>query len=613
MGLSVMVWANELRLADLIVKGTRENESTSSSGVTILTEEQLQPLRGQTLANVLRGIGGLDVAASGGAGQPSSVFIRGSKAEHTLVLIDGGEAADATTTTRFFDFSSLTVENIERIEIYRGAQSTRFGADAIGGVINIISKKGAGPLAGVVDLTAGEFATRRIATSVAGAKGAFNYSFGLSRLEAEGFSAADAGDGDERDGVKRYSYSTRLGWEFSEKTKFTFNFRMIDSITKLDYSGGRFGDDPNYESNARQILTGGVFETDFFEQLHSSIGLYYGNSNRQYDNRPDSLRAENYQETFESENVKLETVHRFELSKGLFDSSHFEAAAQYRREAGQSSQSLNGTDSRLARRQQAVFGESLLYYFKLSELKVDLGLRHDDVTATGDSIQSGSLSVAYDFAATGTTLHSAFGSGFKNPSLFQLYSKFGLSSLKSERATTFDFSIEQVAGRSSLISVTYFRNDFDNLIDFDVIASTYANVSRARTEGVELEFTSMMWQDWKLKAAATALQSRDLTTGLELLRRASRSFAVTANWKRDPWDASLAWRYVGRRDDIDPVAFGRISLSEYDVLDFALKYLLTHDSDVELRIENIFDRSYQEVAGYRTSRRAAYLSFAQRF
>lgn len=591
--------SEEIRLEELLVQERPEGPLRQAS-ISVLTARDLKKKNAQTVAEALRGTLGVDVASSGGFGQPTSVFIRGSKSEHTLVLIDGVEANDPTTTTRFFDFSSLTVENIDRIEVYRGAQGAYFGPDAIGGVINIITKKGAGPLAGSANVAAGSYDLKKIGGALGGSDGHFSYSASASHLRALGFSAANAGDGDESDGVVRTAVSSRLDWDFADDTSVTTTLRFIDAATKLDASGGPSGDDPNYDSTSRQILSSVRAQTKFFGNLTSSVGAFYNSTNRQYDNSPNPGSSTDYHETFHSDAVKIETRQNLEVSQA----SRIEYAIQYRQEEGRSDQTYNAVASRQPSHRQSIFGESLQYHLSLPRLTVEAGLRHDQVSVNGDSILTPSVSASYEILPDATMARFNYGAGFKNPSLFQLYSNFGSTDLQSEKAETWDAAIEQKLTDGARVSVTYFSNRFTNLIDFNTTTSKYANIAKASSSGVELQVALSPVEPLILRLTGKSLSTRDESTGLELLRRPRWSYEVTAEWNKTDWGADLCYRYAGDRDDLDPITFGRIRLPGYEVLGAGAHYAFSKIWDISLRFENIMNRNYEDIAGYRTAGRS---------
>lgn len=593
--------SSEVRMDGVVVR---------SSGYGVLNEEDLKGQGSKTLAEILRTVPGIDVSSSGGAGQPTSVFIRGAKSEHTLVLIDGFEANDPTSTARAFDFSSLTAENLERVEIYKGAQSARFGADAIGGVINIITKKGRIPAERSASYEGGSYQTHRLSGRVSGQIEKFDYAFGVSHLNSEGFSASQGAPNEERDPMSRSTISSRLGWKFSETENFDFNLRLIEAATKLDVSGGPQGDDPNYDSRSRQYVGNAKFESSAFQnRLRSSYQAGFGSVRRQYDNDPDPIQTQNYHETFRSQLMRFETSQKVALS----ESSEVEMLIQYREEAASSDQLLNGVQSSLARVDQSVFGQAFLYRWAPDTWVIESALRRDDVSIGDATEWNGSLSATHSWATT--VLRVNAGTGFKPPSLFQIYSRFGSRGLKSERAINVDASVEQKIGDMSLISLSYFQTRFENMIDFDFVTSLYSNVARAKTEGLEAQVSFSPYSQWIVSLATKLMKTRDEVSGLELLRRPRVSTTAGLEWRDEEGGlvAELQARFFGDRDDIDPLSFDRTRLPSYAVWSSRLRYRFTPGWECSLRVENISNQSYQEIAGYRTSARAYYAGISAEF
>ncbi len=602
--------AEPTKIEPVVIRPTRLGALSMEASTTVLTKEELREKNSATIAEVLKDVLGVDVATTGGAGQPASVFIRGAKSEHTLVLIDGIEASDPTTTTRFFDFSSLTVENIERIEIYRGARSARFGADAIGGVINIITAKGGAESESGVSYEGGSFSTHRLSSNFSGSSGKFNYSVGASRLTTDGFSSADTGQAAESDRLQRSSVSTRFGWDFSQETFADLTFRFIDATTALDASGGPTGDDPNYESSSQQLLMGFTLASASLAQdLKSTLGFYLNSAKRQYDNFPDSTRATDYHETFHSDSIKLENLNRYALG----ENANFDFSLQYRQEAGESAQLLDAVSTTLGRQQQSIFGQGVGFDVKFDRVTFEVGVRHDAVSATSESVVSHSLSAEYLFDDSNTAVQINYGTGFKNPSLFQLYSSFGSTALQSEQATTLDVSVERKLGQIGLVSLTWFQTKFENLIDFDIANSRYANIANAKSFGVELNSNFALSDTVTGIVGFKSLQTRDESTGLELLRRPAGVYLAGLEWRLSNFTAALRFRHSGEREDIDPLSFARTRLPSYHVWAASLRYEISKVLEANFRIENLADLAYQEVAGYSTSRRAYYAGLSAGF
>ncbi len=225
------------------------------SSVSILSGEDLERRHIYQIADALRRVPAVDVVRSGGPNQITSVFMRGANSDHVLVMIDGISVNDPTSPTRAFDFSSLTLDNVDRIEVLRGPQSTLYGGSAIGGVINIITRRGQGPPSGHVFAEAGWYSTYREGGVVSGGDKFVDYSLSLSRTDSHGFSAADKAFGNiEPDGFGNTTVAGRLGISPTENFGVDLIGRYQNGLSDIDNHGGPGGDNDGRRLRYRQTF-----------------------------------------------------------------------------------------------------------------------------------------------------------------------------------------------------------------------------------------------------------------------------------------------------------------------------------------------------------------------
>ncbi|MCH5378333.1 MAG: TonB-dependent receptor plug domain-containing protein, partial [Planctomycetes bacterium] len=216
-----------------------------ASSTTVVTGEQLRDQNFAIVAEALRGVPGLDVVRAGPVGGQTSVFLRGANSQHTKVLLDGIPINDPGNAGRSFDFSTLTVDEIDHIEIVRGPQSTLYGTDAIGGVVSIVTRRGQGPLTVQAIAEGGSFGTHREGLRASGGNECINYSLGGSFLQMDGFSAASERLGAiEDDGLRLGTISGRFGWTPSDNVDVDWIVRWIDSRADLDDAPFTLGQPP---------------------------------------------------------------------------------------------------------------------------------------------------------------------------------------------------------------------------------------------------------------------------------------------------------------------------------------------------------------------------------
>lgn len=573
-----------------------------SRAATVVTAEEIERKGPATVADILRDVPGIEVVQQGGVGQTSSVFIRGARSEDTLVLIDGMEANDVMSPASGYDFSSLPAGQISRIEVFRGPQSVRFGSGALGGVINIVTKEGQAGHHASYAIDQGSYQTNHSSIAGFGRSDAFSYFAGLERLSSQGFSAASRAAGNtERDAAEMLSASTKLAWRLGRASKIEATLRYIDANTDLDRHGGLNGDDPNNKSQSQQLLSGLSIRTRFWDRLKSKLGFFYSESNRKTANHPDAADTTDSSDHFLSESKKLETENELPIA----DHHTLRFAVQWRSESGGSDSMFNGSPSASLRHEQSSLGESLTYLFDNDVWFSDVGLRTDQSSHAGQ-ITSSRASFGRKIKDR-TKLSLTYGTGFKLPSLYQLYSVYGDRNLHQESSQTYDFTVEQDFGHKLTGSVSYYVSQFKDLIDYNMTTNRYFNVARAHSYGFESQAALGLPLGLSLEANYTYAESKDESTNMALLRRPRHAAGFLGKWTWRKLDSFVRYRYKGSRPDVDPTSFARITDAAYDVVDWGGSWRFSDYLKLQGRVENLLDRKYEEVAGYGTPELSFYL------
>lgn len=605
-------WAEEkdtagYELEKIIVTATKTEayQGRIGSSNTVITNEEIEQTGKTTVFEVLKDVPGIAVSQSGSFGGLTNIYLRGAKPGHTLVMIDGIEMNDPMAADRSFNFAHLTTDNIERIEVVRGPQSTLYGSDAMGGVINIITKKGKGKPKWEISSEGGSHNTFRENSNVSGGTKTVNYSISASRLDSGGISKAI--DGSEKDGYKNTAISSKIGYKILDNSELSLVTRFTDTKTSLD--DGAYEDDPNYTAWWRNFATKFSFNQAINSRWDHNLSFSYNDVRKKDRDEKDSIdTTEDNQSWFKGNNKKIEWQHNFYPFKGDTITCGFE----YEKESGSSYNRSGPTITKFDRKTVNNKG----YYFQ-NQLKlwqnffITPGLRIDDHELFGVETTY-KISTAYIIPQTRSRLKANWGTGFKAPSLYQLYSTqdygggpIGDPNLKPDKSKSYDVGFEQNLSNNKLtLGMTYFHNNYKNMVDYDRTAKKYKNIGQAETEGIETEVSFKSIKDLTASINYTYLNTKDKDTGKKLTRRPQNRAGLNLNWAfLRKWNLNLGATYVGHSWDNSA---NTQKVKPYTKVDLSTSYDLTKNFQIFGRIENLFDRKYAEVRGYATPGRSFY-------
>jgi len=580
--------------AGTAVTPTRSASSLAESGssVTVLSEQQIADTGQTQVLEVLRQVEGLDVVQQGGPGNLTSVFMRGANSQHTKVLLDGIPVNDPSNATRGFNFSHLTVDNIERIEVLRGPQSTLYGSDAIGGVINIVTKRGEGPMSVSVSGMAGTLGTHRESLHLSGGNECYYYSFGASYFHTDGISSAARRLGNlENDGYDNLSFSGRFGWTPSELLNVDYVFRYVDTDTEIDdydFLTGLPVDNPIRHSLSQRFFNRIQVQSFFLDGLiEQRVGFNFVDYNRE-DTDSGFFVPPNYGGQ----------TRQFDWQANLLltECNTFTAGFDYLAEEAAST----GT----ATRTQNMSSVYLHDQFSLWDRSfTTVGVRWDDHSAAGQA-ETYRVTTLYDVQEVCGAFHGSLGTGFRAPALAE-NSPFAFGAnpgLRPERSKGWDLGWRQelLCGQV-VLDATYFNNDFTDLIVWDPTSPLtffggLENIGRARSSGVELTGRWVVNELWTLDATYTHTETENLLTGLLLDRRPRNkaSIGVHRYFCCDRGHVSFYLLYIGDRLDRG----GAVTLDEYVTANLACSWRPRDRHELFLRVDNLFDEKYEQVAGY---------------
>ncbi len=584
-----------------------------ASSVSVISSEELARTGKPSVFEALRDLVGLSTLQNGGRGAAAAVSIRGANAEHTLVLLDGVELNDPINPSRSYDLAHLAVSQVERVEVLRGPQSPLYGSDALGGVINIITRKGRGRPRVSMSGSGGTYGSFSGDVGVSGGAGRADYAFGLALARTNGVSAASTlyPGNSEPDGYRNLSLSGRVGVAVRKNIDIGLSVRRVDARSSIDNFGGPAGDDPNsvpdYGSTLVAVRARGLFLGGRWEQ---KLTVSWIAARRDNANPTDALHPDDSESgTYASRAARVD----WQNNVFLGPSNTLTAGVDLGSERGRSeylSMSAYGP-------YESVFPEasarSAGFYVQdqwrvRDRLFLAAGARVDVHSYAGTALTY-RAAPAYIVPGTGTRLKATLATGFKSPSLYQLFAPatawgpIGNLGLEPERATGWDAGFDQdlLGGRLGL-GVTYFSNLYRNLIDFDYAAG-YVNVGRASTRGLETLVIARPREGLDLRASYTRLTARDETTGAALLRRPRDKFSADGHVRlRGGIDVTASVLFVGRRADRDfsVSPFRPVTLGGYALVDAAVTVPILSSFEAFVRFENILDARYETVWGYGT-------------
>ena len=587
----------------LVVSATRLATPASqvASSVTVVTAADIEARQDRSLPDALQTVPGLFIEQTGGLGGQTSLFMRGTNSNHTKVLLDGIDIADPSTPTNAADIGKLLTGDIARVEVLRGPQSGLYGSDAIGGVINITTKSGQGPLKLTAQAEGGSFNTFNQRASASGSEGAFHYALTIDHVH-EGsvlvtpqalLLPGEKRNNDFYDGVQA---STKLGYDIADNFDIGFVGHYGSSLGKItndSFDPVTFAGFPSrtqtriatlqYESRATAHLV--LWDG----RLDQTIGLGFT------DAITSSADPDNGYVLDKGQRTKLD----YQGNIGLAQGETLVLGAETARDASRPGYSF-GFPSGPATGVTTNAGYAELDSDLGNGLHNDAAIRYDDNSRFGNKVTY-HIAPAWLIAATGTKLKASFGTGFKAPSLQELFGGFGANPLlKPETSTGYDAGFEQSLWESVSGGATWFHNDIKNLIvNGPPPAFTYGNIGRARTQGVEAFLAWKPFDTLSLRADYTYTDAIDAATRLALLRRPRNQLSLTGDWQALPelnLDATLL--VTGPQADIGRESGIREKIGGYTVLNLAASYKLTETWSLFGRIENATDTNYQSPDGF---------------
>jgi len=583
--------------------------SEVASSVTVITAADIEARQQRSLPDVLRSVPGLNIVQTGGAGGQTALFLRGTNANHTKVLLDGIDMADPSTPSGAIDISKLMAGDIAKVEVLRGPQGALYGSDAIGGVVNIITKGGEGPMKITANLEGGSFDTFNQGGSVSGSEGDFHYQatvqhFFSGATPVTPLNLLPPGQRRNDDFYNNVTTSTKLGYTVTDNFDVGFVGHYYNSLSKITGDAFDFVTFASFPSPIRTRISSIQYESRATAHLvlwdgrfDQTFGVAYGSTivATQDPDNGDSRAI--------GDRVKLD----WQGNVRVIDGQTVVLGAETARDALHPGLSF-GFPSTLSRGITTNAGFAELQSDFDFGLHNSVSIRYDDNSRFGNKT---TWKIAPAWVIGDTKLKASAGTGFKAPALQQLYGTFGGNALlKPETSFGYDVGIEQSLFDGAVTGgVTWFQNNIKNLI-VSGPAPTFKllNVGRARTDGVESFVAWKAMDTLTLRADYTYTDALDAGTKLALLRRPRHKASVGGDWQAtDDLSLNATLLYVGPQIDGNrDFSIPRLKMPDYVTIDLAASYRLTEKWSLFGRIENLTDTDYQSPDGFLRPRLGAY-------
>ncbi|YCI29473.1 TonB-dependent vitamin B12 receptor BtuB [Erwinia sp. PK3-005] len=607
---AISLWAQSAVAAKddaITVTANRYAQPVSSvlAPTTVVTREDIDRWQAKSLVDVMRRLPGVDTSVSGGMGQQSSLFIRGTESRHVLILIDGIRLNQAGISGSS-DLSQIPISLVQRIEYIRGARSAVYGSDAIGGVINIIT----GREQPGTTLTAGlgsngyqsyDAATQQMLGETTKLTLAGNYTYTKGYDVKAGFPNSSGPAQPDRDGFMSKTLYGSLEHQFDERFSGFIRGYGFDNRTDFDASyiyDSNFQVVPDVLQDTRQLYSrtwdgglrfqDGIYSTQLIASYSHSKDYYYD---------PHVGRYSAYGTLDDLEQYNLQWGNTFQVGNGTVS-----AGVDWQKETTEPG--TNYLDEGYEQRNTGIY---LTAQQQLGSVALEGALRGDDNNQFGWH-STWQTAAAWEFVE-GYRLFASYGTAFKAPSLGQVYSQnYGNRELNPEESKQWEGGVEGLTGPVNW-RVSAYRNDVDNLISSDPTTFRYYNIGKARIKGVEAT-AQFVTGPLNHQVSYDYVDPRDSETDQVLLRRAKQQVKYQLDWTLYQFDWSLTWHYLGQRYDQDFNSYPtrRIKMGGVNLWDVAVSYPITSHLTVRGRIANLFDKDYETAYGYPTAGREYYLS-----
>lgn len=592
----------------------------SANAISIIDLEQIKNRAVSSISDLLRNVPGLAVSKSGVQGSQTQIRVRGSEANHLLVLIDGIEANNPAQSDEL-NWGTLASSDIERIEVIRGPQSSMFGSDAMSGVINIITKNAKSPRSLRIFSEKGTLDTQNSGVSIGFQNDRFDARLGLSQLKTDGDNISRVGD--EKDGYENNNLTLKAGWQINKKLKTSFSTRRSNGMngydSDVDFDG--LVDDQDKVTKFENSITG--LKVDYLDpekkwQHHASFAQSKNDNKDLQDGLLGTLTAST------KDQIRfISSLYLGEFAQRMSFLTEYENE-KFRQRGLINDYGVYGIFD--PNQDQIRKTNSFAIEYRadvLDNITFAASARRDDNSEFKNS-NTYRFEIIYDLSSQGK-LRSAYGTAIKNPTFterFGFYTNFiGNQFLQPEKSTNWELGLDKKFFNSSInLSVTIFSSELENEIDgnvFDPITFGYTAANKSglsKRNGLEINSFGKLSKNVTISGSYTFTDSKELDLSgayQNEIRRPRHISSLNFTWQQsDDLNINTNIQYNGSQNDI--VYPSNTKLAEFTLVNVSAVLNISKELDAYLRLENLFDESYEEVFGYQTLGFSAHIGLRYR-
>jgi vitamin B12 transporter len=572
----------DTELDDVVVTATRMQTRSDAalSDVTVINRAQIEQAGNANLPELLARFAGVQMFSSGGLGKNAGVFIRGTESRHTVLLIDGVRYGSATTGAPAWE--NIPTEMIERIEVLKGPASALYGSDAVGGVVQIFTRRGSEGFKPHAGATLGSFGHRRSSVGVAGGGVNMRYALSVQRADEDGFSATNTNApfgafNADRDGFTQESVSANVEANFGEGWRVTAQTLQAKGLAQFD-DGEIDNSRGKLRTDSTKLGLAGPLTRNWKSQLALS----------QSTDRSDTFVA-SFPGLFQTRQTELSWQNEFETSLG-----NALAGFDRREQRVASSAEFDRRDRAINSVFAGLHGQAQTHTWQVNA-------RQDRNSQFGSN-RTYFAGYGFDFAP-GWRLNASYGTSFVAPSFNQLYfPNFGNPNLQPEQGKNRELGVRFAEGAHEA-RLSYFDNRIRGFISNTTTAS---NIPRARIDGFSFAYTGG-FAAWTLRSQIDAIDPRNALTGKLLARRAKLQATLGADYQLDDWQFGASALHTGERFDNAANSAAR-RMSAYSTLDLHARWQLNPAVALQLQLANVTDRAYETAFGYNQAERSVFMS-----